>query len=896
MKILFTYIICFSTLGTSWGQNLPERGVPRIQNYTPQEYGTTAKIWDIGSSEEGVLYFASDNGVLEYDGSIWKKYEGSKGSTRSIYIVSDSTILSGSDLDFGTWNRGENFQLDYTSLYPFKENAGKITEEFWNVHIINGLRVYVSFDNIYIDQDNHLTKISAPTKFYGSYAVGNKIYFADEQLGIYNFDGISLALKIKYPTNKNIRIKGISQIGDKLIVVTQSQGIFIEEDGSLEPWQGEVNKYLSRDQVFCFSNIGKNYFAFGTILNGIYIMDKGGKIVQHINKKKGLANNTILDIYYSKVGVLWASMDYGVASIHLEENLTYIKDLETDFGTGQTALLQGDDFYLGTNQGLYSSKWNNLKNGVGDISFSLIKNSEGQVWDLKLMKDAVIVGHDKGLFVLEDNQLRKLEGSSGILNILPLDNVHFLVGTYNGIQLYKKQGNEYNYVHDLKLIKGACRQLELDGNNKLWVHIPNYGIISANLDDSYIVNEQTIYLEEELEEKPLYLIKESKDVAIVTARGKIIYDRNNSSLLTELKNTKFSNVKDKVAMHQKPIFISDSMRFYSVNNGFAISNDNAVQNKKSTDNLLLRALRVFSKDSSYTLNPSDHIPYEFHNVKMIFLIPHKENCTYRYYVKNYSDKWSDWSYETELELLNLKEGDYEIKVEARTDNNIIIKKEISLVVDAPFYRTSIAFLMYLLLGGVFLLSLLAVIKKKKLKEEKDRITKNELISRIKESESRRKNWQKKNKELLIEKDQLEKELKTYKINSIKSSEANNRTIKSLTSKLDELKKAGSLRNKDLKELSAILKNHNSTDQNSFQIQMDNLNQEYIKKLKKLFPALTMYDLRLCTYIRTGLSTREIAQLMNVLPSSINVSRSRLRKKLGLSIKEDLYSFLEKIVI
>jgi DNA-binding NarL/FixJ family response regulator len=56
----------------------------------------------------------------------------------------------------------------------------------------------------------------------------------------------------------------------------------------------------------------------------------------------------------------------------------------------------------------------------------------------------------------------------------------------------------------------------------------------------------------------------------------------------------------------------------------------------------------------------------------------------------------------------------------------------------------------------------------------------------------------------------------------------------------------------------------------------------------------MYDLRLCTYIKTGLSTREIAEMMHVLPSSINVSRSRLRKKLKLNAKEDLYTFLDGI--
>ncbi len=84
------------------------------------------------------------------------------------------------------------------------------------------------------------------------------------------------------------------------------------------------------------------------------------------------------------------------------------------------------------------------------------------------------------------------------------------------------------------------------------------------------------------------------------------------------------------------------------------------------------------------------------------------------------------------------------------------------------------------------------------------------------------------------------------------------------------------------------------NQDTFQIHMDDINQQFIHKLKTLYPNLTIYDLRLCTYIKTGLSTKEIAKMINVLPSSINVSRSRLRKKLALEPKDDLYTFLENL--
>lgn len=83
----------------------------------------------------------------------------------------------------------------------------------------------------------------------------------------------------------------------------------------------------------------------------------------------------------------------------------------------------------------------------------------------------------------------------------------------------------------------------------------------------------------------------------------------------------------------------------------------------------------------------------------------------------------------------------------------------------------------------------------------------------------------------------------------------------------------------------------SAEDQTFDMQLDELNQEFLRRLKADYPVLTNYDLRLATYLRMGLSSREIAELLHVLPSSVNVSRSRLRKKLNLEGDQDLYEFL-----
>jgi len=98
----------------------------------------------------------------------------------------------------------------------------------------------------------------------------------------------------------------------------------------------------------------------------------------------------------------------------------------------------------------------------------------------------------------------------------------------------------------------------------------------------------------------------------------------------------------------------------------------------------------------------------------------------------------------------------------------------------------------------------------------------------------------------------------------------------------------------MKEIQNIIESHLSLEDNTFEIQMDELHQQFFENLRNGYPELTNYDLRLCAYIKLGFNSKEIANMLNIMPSSIYISRSRLRKKLDLSSDADLNSFLNTI--
>lgn len=62
---------------------------------------------------------------------------------------------------------------------------------------------------------------------------------------------------------------------------------------------------------------------------------------------------------------------------------------------------------------------------------------------------------------------------------------------------------------------------------------------------------------------------------------------------------------------------------------------------------------------------------------------------------------------------------------------------------------------------------------------------------------------------------------------------------------------------------------------------------FFENLKQYCPHLTPNETKLCAYIRIGLSSKQIAQLLNLSQESVNKNRYRLRKKLNLEKDMDL---------
>jgi len=97
---------------------------------------------------------------------------------------------------------------------------------------------------------------------------------------------------------------------------------------------------------------------------------------------------------------------------------------------------------------------------------------------------------------------------------------------------------------------------------------------------------------------------------------------------------------------------------------------------------------------------------------------------------------------------------------------------------------------------------------------------------------------------------------------------------------------------ELAAIVASLDSHlNHDNWQRFQLSFEAVHSGFIQSLSETHPELSPAEVKLCIFLKLGMNTKDISNLLYLAPESIKVARSRLRKKLGLSLAHNLQSYL-----
>ena len=121
-------------------------------------------------------------------------------------------------------------------------------------------------------------------------------------------------------------------------------------------------------------------------------------------------------------------------------------------------------------------------------------------------------------------------------------------------------------------------------------------------------------------------------------------------------------------------------------------------------------------------------------------------------------------------------------------------------------------------------------------------------------------------------------------------------LESVLEQIETMSGQGCLAGEDLTRLQQGIKLHLSgrLDWEDFHRMFKEVHPSFVTELKKRYPELSEGDLRMATYIRVGLSGKQIARMLLLQPDSVKKNRQRLRRRMRLAPDVSLEDALRRI--
>lgn len=714
---------------------------------------------------------------------------------------------------------------------------------------------------------------------------------------------------------------------------------------------------IQSKRIYCGTSVKKEQFAIGTNSGGLYVIDNQGKIIQHFSIKEGLQNNNVLSVFTDRRGNIWLGLDNGIDCISYNSAIKHIVTDEQK-SSGYTARTFQNALYIGTSGGLFSSQLQPMEDvSFSKGIFTKIPGSEGQVWGLAQSGDQLYMGHHEGAFLIDGMKAKALvtgEGHWSFYSIDPfLPSEITVAGTYKGIRFYN--GTTLRFAGTVPDFDESSRYLAIDQDKNIWVSHPYHGVfqVKSGSDNSrkvtrfgveqglpkplnnfvFNIKKQMLvgtekgifrfnastnrfeedpffqniigtmsirYLKDDLDGN-IWFIHEKK-LGVIDLSGKqarIIY-------IPELDNRMLSGFEYIYPLNASNIFIGGEKGFYHINyekyknppSGISIRL-HRVHLLNQTDSILYGGFGPFSPTTDADNYPE--IRYDWRNLRFEFASPDfgaNNNIRFAYYLKGYDRNWSDWSAKTEKEYTNLPPGQYTFMVKAKSNldqESAVIAY--SFVIRPPWYRTLYAYIVYALITAGLLL-LFYLFQRQKLKNQQVRHEAEQkqmqYLHELELDKTAAELITLRNEKLQSDLEFKNSELANSAMHLLQKGEMISKIKAGLTQLMKHIKEEESIQ--EIRKLIRTLTDDENIDKDweNFTQHFDKVHSDFLHVLREMHPNITTNDMKLCSYLRMNLSSKEIARLLNISPRGVELSRYRLRKKMGLHTETNLVEYLMNI--
>lgn len=494
--LLFLLILpCFVQAQT---KGTYEIGLPLVRNFPPSEYKGFSQNWGFVQDKRGILYFANGDGVLEFDGVEWNVIKLANEYTAfSLAIDSSDRIFVGSTSEFGYLSPSKNGELKYVSLLDKFDTSDRKFRYIRNIFITKSGVYFITGEKLFRWNGTSMKSWSL-IKPCNLYKYGEHIFVWQKTVGL------------KYVKNDSIeRIKsgeffyntGIQNIlpysKDKMLLVSRDSGLYIMSDPFkikknafplIYKFYNQADYFIQHNQLLYSSVLKNGRYAFATLRAGTAIMDKDGNLVQILDKKAGIQNETHNSASEDQQAAIWLSLDNGITRVDISSPVSFWNDDMGLRGSVLSVIRYNGKIYVGTWQGLFYHDFSLNKYAVdeedlaADISqFKFLKGIRSTTWDLLVVKNTVNPAKDKllaatsgGIYEVTDYTAKQFSKSTALkFYRYKKDSTLIFAGTDDGLICISMSysGSEIVLSNQgaLKGLSEKIVSIAEDNEGKIWI-------------------------------------------------------------------------------------------------------------------------------------------------------------------------------------------------------------------------------------------------------------------------------------------------------------------------------------------------------------------------------------------------------------------------------------------
>jgi ligand-binding sensor domain-containing protein/DNA-binding CsgD family transcriptional regulator len=467
-------------------------GIPDIINYSREIYNAGTNNRGIVQDRNGVMYFANYEGLLSFDGNYWKNYPLlNKTVVRSVAIGKDNRIYAGGQDDFGYFSPDKNGKLVYTSLKSLLSEKNFSFSDIWNIVPYGNDVFFQCREKIFQLNNKTITVYPAVSTWLFLGESNQQLIAQDGKNGLLEFrDGLWTPFLKADALPAGYQVTCLFPFGkDSSFVGTVNTGFYILSGNTITPFHFSGPDPFSNERVLTAISVNKEWLAIGTNLDGVYIVNKKGEIVQNLSRKEGLQNNNILMLFLDKNKNLWLGLDNGIDFIAYNNAIKHIYPEKLNEGLGYTSIVYNKELFVGTSNGLYCLPMDEKE----DLSFlrgefKSVPNTKGSTWGLSEVNGSLLLGHHDGAFQIKNDQLIPINTRSAHWLFLPFSNVLpsslVIAGDDVGIDLLRYENGKFTLQGSLAGFNTSSQFMAIDNNNTIWVAHPYRGVYKIDMNDT----------------------------------------------------------------------------------------------------------------------------------------------------------------------------------------------------------------------------------------------------------------------------------------------------------------------------------------------------------------------------------------------------------------------------